>query len=265
LHGDGWQFAAEQDSPEGGRDCRLLDWQTGATATIVGGAGDPDSDGTTVNVQFYPPHQTNAVVRTGHHVGYRPPGKDFYVIPNYFDLHTDRTGGYVSTGGQSIAGRFSLYRGGLYVTGTGEVPPSQPPLAYRANLVTDTHETYTPGFGIFQSDGSIKVSGGPRLVATGAALDLQGAVWASPTDFVTYSNLVQTLLPTKDGVTGTFTIPGIASGADGSVTFDAGLYVSHTNPGARPSMFTGTFLMYDLDFGTDRTVTCVDGVITDVA
>jgi hypothetical protein len=262
----GWRFRHQPDAADGGRDCRLLNWLGGATATIVGGAGDPGATGRVVDVAFAPTEDAVAV-RTGFHVGYRAPGSSVYKIVAPVGLHSDRVEGYLSAGAQTISGMWRLLAGSLYSTGASETPPFLPPDAFRANCVLGTSETYTPGWAPLKSDGALKISGGPQLIATGAALDLQGAVWAAGTGN-TVSRFVGTLPqpphPITDGPTGTIVVGGVAGAAAGSITLKGGLYVSSVNPGARPAMFSGTFQMKNLA-GVTYNITVTSGIVSAIA
>ncbi len=261
-------FTHRAHPAEGGRDCRLLHWTGGSTATIVAGPDDPDSDGLAVSVQFFPPHATE-LVKHGYLVGYRAPGASYYAIPQPFDYAGDRLAGCFTTGGQWVSGGFAIGRlvgGSLTVTGGGESPPFPHPESYRYNPVAGTAETYTPGFGIVKNDGSLRLSGGPYLIADGGSLDLRGGAAWSVTNTNLTSNSGTSLLTGRslDGVTGTYVIPGAAGASDGSITFKSGLYLGSVQPGARPSTYTGSFMMKDLGFGGDRTVTVVEGVVSNI-
>ena len=263
----GWRFRYQTVAPDADRECRLLAIDADGAATIVAGYGDPDDDGQSVDVRFLPERGAYTIT-PGLHVGYRAPGLSYYVVPNPTDAHNDFVGGYCTTGPQGIAGVPLLTGGSLAVTGSGGTPPFEPAVFYRCNPITDVHEVYTPGWMPVKADGSLEMSAGPRLVATATALDLQGgAVWSRQSEATrTSGERTQFRLntPVRDGPTGTYTIAGIGA-ADGSITFAGGLYVTHTDPAPRPAAWSGTFLMYDLAFGVDRTVTVTDGVVSAIS
>jgi hypothetical protein len=259
----GYRFYYQPPPYEGGRDCRLLHWTGGTTATINASPEDPDSDDEIVTIRFYPAINAESLMAHGYHVGYRGAGDTVYTIPVPFDYATDRVSGYVSTTEQVIPGVWALGSGNLIVTGSGLTNSSPPPNIFSVDFFTTTSSTVPGGHLILTNDGGFHMSdGGPRLIATGGILDLQGAVWAGSTAAGTSSSFVTAA---RDGVTGTFPIVPKADGTPGSITFKGGLFVSATPPGAPSALWTGTFECPTLPhFFAHAVVHVVDGLVVDI-
>lgn len=250
--GDGgeYRFHCPGNAADGGRDCRVLLWEGGGTATIVSGPDDAVTDGDTVSIRFLPEDDAEDLMPHGHHVGFRAPGSTEYVIPVPFGFHSDRTHGYVTTGEQLIAGTWNIRRGGLIVTGSGTTTSIPSPNQYWANVAGGTYGHAPLGQTILTSDGALAMDGGgPRIVAGGGVLNLENAA------FMIRPNLYWS-------GTGTLDLPARGDGAPGSITFKGGIFVSGTSPTESSPMFTGSFTMRPFSaFPFSVSVNVVNGVV----